>query len=108
MYPQKGLYGQQKTFLERPDKVYPEGAVETKAQVQEAKEVISENRLFPYFPLLTTHAFRIQYLKKKKKTQTNHCHFLIIKCEKKVCDEEVKDGIINDTGGSLSPGNQKW
>lgn len=31
-----------------------------------------------------------------------------MKREKKVCDEKVKDGIINDTGESLSPGNQKW
>lgn len=86
------------------------GAVETKAQAQEAKELVSKTRLFPHTTFSSSdnifHAFRIQY--GLKKTQTNQCHFLIIKQEKKVCDEKVKDGIINDTGGSLSSGNQKW
>lgn len=109
--PTKGpSWASRKHFWRAPDKVHPEGAVETKAQVQEAKELVSETRLFPHSTFFSSenifHAFRIHY--GLKKIQTSQCNFLIIKREKKVCDEKVKDGIINDTGGSLSPGNQKW
>lgn len=54
--PQRGLNGPAENIsggLQK--KIHLEGAVETKAQVQEAKEFISEKRLFPHFPLLTTY-----------------------------------------------------
>lgn len=83
--------------------------MQTKAQVQEAKELVKPAFFHtPLFFLLKTYFMPSESSMVLKKNQTNQCHFLKIKRENKVCDEKVKDGIIKDTGGSLSPGNQRW
>lgn len=98
----RALMGQQKTSLEGSRQSTSRGCSGDQSTSTGSKGINLWNQTFSTFHifLFWQHISCLQNPVWFKKTQTKQCHFLIIKREKKVCDEKVKDGIIDNTGAS--------